>query len=174
MGLIAIAAVLADWASKSWALERANDALVPLGALTLGVVHNQGFALSAGDGEISTLVVAAVRMAGLAGFLFLSHRIARLLSPRHAYGVALIVAGGMGNLADLFFRGAVVDFIGAGPFVVDWGSGPLHMHVVFNVADLFILIGIGMIAPFLQEVGKAGQRRLAAWERRILRRGVQY
>jgi len=168
MILLATAAFLVDWATKSWALQQVEDALIPLGALTLGVVRNEALAFSAGAGQLSPAAVAAIRIGALVVLILLSRRAATMLCRRGACGVALIFAGGFGNVADLLFRGgAVVDFIGAGPFTFSWLSDALQVHLVFNVADLFILIGIGLLAPFLRTIGMDGQRRLAEWERRM-------
>lgn len=168
MILLSLTAFVADWASKTWALGRVGDAIIPLGAVTLGVFRNEGFAFSAGHGEISIAVVAIVRLVAIAGLILLSRKLAPLLSRRSAYGVALVVAGGVGNLSDLLFRGAVVDFIGAGPFEFGGPGAPLEMHIVFNTADVFILVGVGMMAPCIHRGAKVLQTRLAAWERRMI------
>lgn len=171
--LLAAAAFFADWASKSWALDHLEGSTMPLGALTLGVARNEAFAFSAGYGQVSPWLVVCARLAALIIIVLLCRRIAGLLDRRNACGVALVLAGGFGNAADLVFRGgAVVDFIGAGPFVFDWAGELIQLHVVFNAADIFILMGIGLLAPLIQRLGKAAQRRLAAWESRVLARAT--
>src|SRR5690606_18778493 len=52
-------------------------------------------------------------------------------------GAALAGAGGLSNVGDRRARGSVVDFI-----VI--GVGPLQT-VVFNVADVAIMLGVGML-----------------------------
>ena len=52
-------------------------------------------------------------------------------------GVALILAGAIGNLIDRLFLGEVVDFL-------DFMIGDLHWYV-FNFADSFVTIGMGII-----------------------------
>lgn len=170
MLILTATAFLADWASKAWALDRLGDSVVLLGVVSLGVFRNEGFAFSTGHGEVSVMLVAALRIVALATILLVSRRFAHLLSRRSAYGVALVFAGGFGNVADLFFRGAVVDFIGAGPLEIGGPEAPLQMHVVFNVADVFIVVGLGMMAPCIHRGAKAVQRRITAWERRMLSR----
>jgi signal peptidase II len=49
-------------------------------------------------------------------------------------GYALVLAGALGNLADRLFRGYVVDFI----HVSHWP--------IFNVADVLIVVGVGLLA----------------------------
>ena len=52
-------------------------------------------------------------------------------------GVAMILAGAVGNLIDRLFLGEVVDFL-------DFMIGDVHWYV-FNLADSFVTIGMGII-----------------------------
>ena len=52
-------------------------------------------------------------------------------------GIGLILAGAIGNLIDRLFLGEVVDFL-------DFMIGDLHWYV-FNLADSFVTIGMGII-----------------------------
>ena len=52
-------------------------------------------------------------------------------------GVAMILAGAIGNLIDRLLLGEVVDFL-------DFMIGDLHWYV-FNFADSFVTIGMGII-----------------------------
>ena len=74
----------------------------------------------------------------------------RRAAPRAALGLALVFAGGVSNLADRIARGAVVDFLNV-------GIGSLRTGI-FNVADMAILAGIGLLV--------FGQRRAAEPARR--------
>jgi lipoprotein signal peptidase len=166
--LVAIAAFLLDWATKSWALRALEDMAVPLGALVLGVERNDAFAFSSGSGQVSAGFVIAVRLLALAGVVLISRRVV-VRCRRYAAGFALLLAGGFGNAADLMFRGgAVVDFIGAGPFRFEWAGEVMHFGLVFNAADISILLGLALIAPQIQTWALAAQRRLAQWEERWL------
>lgn len=165
------AAFLADWASKTWALEQLTDGTMPLGSLTLSLARNDAFAFSIGAERAGVFLVLAVRVAALAAIVFLCRHIVYLLTYRNACGFALVLAGGFGNAADLVFRdGAVVDFIGVGPFLISGVETAMWVYPVFNTADLFILIGIGLLGPLIHETGQASRRRLIAWERRMLAR----
>lgn len=167
--LLGTAAFLFDWATKSWALRYFDDTSFPLGSLTLRVARNEAFAFSTHAGEVTTGLVLCVRVAMVIGIVLLCRRLALLLSRRTACGAALVLAGGLGNSADLLFReGAVVDFIGAGPFTIDWAGEPVHFHFVFNAADVFVVLGIVLLAPLISHTGRAVQRRFAAWERGVL------
>lgn len=64
---------------------------------------------------------------------------------------ALIVAGGLGNLFDRVFYGAVVDFIETYPFG--------YSYPVFNIADIFVVVGaIYMIIYMFYEEHQAKKR----------------
>jgi signal peptidase II len=52
-------------------------------------------------------------------------------------GVALIIAGAIGNLIDRIFLGSVVDFL-------DFMIGSYHWYV-FNFADSYVTVGMGFI-----------------------------
>lgn len=167
--LLGTAAFLMDWATKSWALQNLPGRSFPLGSLTLFIARNDAFAFSSQNGVLTTGLVVVVRLATVLLVILLCRKLSVLLSRRTACGAALLLAGGLGNSVDLLFRGgAVVDFIGAGPFSFDWAGGEMHMHLVFNAADLFILMGVGLLAPLIGELARALQRRIAAWERSVL------
>lgn len=57
---------------------------------------------------------------------------------RAPLGVALFVAGGASNLVDRLAHGAVIDFMNV-------GIGPLRTGI-FNVADMAIMLGAGILA----------------------------
>jgi lipoprotein signal peptidase len=164
--LLAAAVFLLDWATKSWALQALQHSGVPVGALMLGVERNDAFALSTGAGVVPTPLLVMIRLASLAIVILLAARVGPR-SRRIAAGFALLIAGGAGNLADLVFReGAVVDLIYAGPF--RFGGEIVHDGVVFNGADIAILIALGLLAPLIQEWATGRQRLLAEYEARML------
>jgi lipoprotein signal peptidase len=147
---------------------------MPLGGLTLSVVRNEGFAFSVGAERIAFGLVLMARVAALGAIVLLCRHIVYLLDYRNACGFALLFAGGLGNAADLLFRGgAVVDFIGAGPFPLGWSEEPAYLQLFFNTADLFILVGIGLLGPLISETGKSVERRCAGWlQGRVWGRGT--
>lgn len=169
--LVAIAVFLVDWATKSWALESVQHGVMPLGSLMLGVERNDAFAFSAGAGRISPAATLTVRLTALIAVVVLSWRVGAR-NRRLAAGFALLLAGGLGNASDVLFRGgAVVDFIHAGPFVFPWAGGEMiHAGIVFNAADVSILIALGLLAPLIQEWSMGIQQRIAAWEAHLFRR----
>jgi signal peptidase II len=161
--LVAIAAFLADWASKSWALETLSSARATLDPWLLLPAHNTAFAFSTGAGQVEAQLVLAVRLAALYGLAFVFGRMI-VRDRRSAAGFGLVLGGGIGNTADLALRNAVFDFINVGPFPFYFGDGLFRIHFVFNAADVAILLGIALIAPRLQACALEVQRRIAAWE----------
>lgn len=59
------------------------------------------------------------------------------LSKLQTHSFLLILAGGIGNLMDRIFRGAVVDFI-------DIGYKEIYRWPAFNIADSCVCIGISL------------------------------
>jgi len=76
--------------------------------------------------HILTFIIIIVNF-GLVYFLVKSEKV-------HAYLIALIIGGSLGNLFDRIYYYAVPDFI-------DLHIGKYHWFV-FNVADIFITVGI--------------------------------
>ena len=74
------------------------------------------------------------------------------ISLFNSINYALIIAGVFGNMIDRFARGFVVDFLNFQIFSYDFP--------VFNVADIFIVVGIILVAiDYLLVGGKNDSRR---------------
>jgi len=131
---VAAASLVADQATKSWALEvlAERDPIHVLGSLQLALSFNSGVAFSLGQGSGLTIVPIALLVVVVVVF------VARNLPGRWAAtSVGLVVGGAAGNLADRLFRdhdGAVVDFI------------DLQWWPSFNLADACIVVGGIMLA----------------------------
>jgi signal peptidase II len=151
-----IAAVLAlagcDHATKHAAkagLENAPPQAVIGDFLRLDYVENRdtGFGLLRWlQPETRLPIIVALQSLGAIALLILLLR--RRAFDVYAAGFALALAGALGNLADRVLRGYVVDFIR----VPHWP--------VFNLADIWITIGIGLI--LLAYLGVLPRRRASA------------
>lgn len=140
---VAIVVVVADQASKTWALHR-----VPpppgrhvVGPLWLVLTFNSGAAFSVGRGV--TPVVEAVVVILVAGLVVFSSRAGRSASTAVAVGLGLLVGGAAGNLTDRLVRhnhGAVIDFVDA------VRVGGHDWWPVFNLADAAIVVGVVILA----------------------------
>jgi signal peptidase II len=125
-------------------------ARINLGVLDLRLVYNEGAAFGIPGFPGLFIGVAVLVIILVARALPRTDR----LSLAVAYG--LVIGGALGNVTDRIFRppyfpgGAVVDFI------------DLRWWPVFNVADIGIVVGAGMIAVLLTLV----EREERAYERR--------
>jgi lipoprotein signal peptidase len=166
--LVTVAVLLADVASKNWALTAVGTGYVDLGLIALTVVQNDGLAFSVGAEALSRATVLALRLAALVALLLLAWRV----GPdcvRCAVGFALVLGGGLGNASDLLFRdGAVVDFINTTPLTRALMGSATADGLVLNLADVWILVGLAMLYPLFRVVGLAAQRRFREVERRWL------
>ena len=98
-------------------------------------VHNTGAAFSILQGNNVAFTILIIVVLSVAGswLYFNAGRITIL----QKYAFCLIFAGGLGNLMDRIFRGAVVDFL-------DFGINSLRWPA-FNVADSCICIAAGLV-----------------------------
>ena len=134
---VVAAIIFVDQLTKHFVRERLSAPRELLGGMiTLFRTENAGAFLSLGANAppiVRTIVFGvfvAVTLAG-AGYALATGRVRR----SEAYAVALVVAGGIGNLIDRIARGGrVTDFV-----IVE--AGPLHTGV-FNVADMAITFGV--------------------------------
>ena len=132
----AVVVVALDQLTKHWALNALDDGPIDLvGSLRLKLTFNDGAAFSLGSGR--TVWITVVALAVVAVILRLGLTADRLL---WAVGLGTILGGALGNLTDRLLRagdgvlgGHVVDFI------------DLQWWPVFNVADIALWVGIGLL-----------------------------
>lgn len=170
MGL-ALAVAAACVALDQWAKALALDHLVPgrpvtfvPGVMDLLLVRNTGAAFSIGEGAgwvfvLVCLVVCAVVTVALWR--------TRDVPTSLVVCAGLVVGGGVGNLIDRVARGWVCDFFAT--TFVDFA--------VFNVADIFVCVGVGLgivltLAWDARRVREAGARDAGA-ARSVARRGTE-
>ncbi len=103
-------------------------------SVRLTLVHNQGgaFGIFQSRGDLF-VIVSAIVAAVLAALLLIERGRRRLLS----LGVAVLLAGAVGNLIDRFIHGYVVDFFEVRGFPV------------FNVADSCVTVGAILVVIYL-------------------------
>jgi signal peptidase II len=143
----AVVSLVADQATKQWA----RAALGPEGsgkmravigkALTFHYAENPGIAFSMfRDLRGGRFVLAGLAVVALVMVL----RYLKGTDPsqrRLHVALGLIAGGAVGNLVDRLIYARVVDFI-----LVDLDVWPLDPWPVFNVADIVLVVGVGLIA----------------------------
>lgn len=109
-----------------------STALVPVidGVVGFRLVHNFGAAWSSFSGMVIMIAVVSIVLCAI--ILAYTIYIAKEASVLETVGLALIFAGGVGNMIDRLLRGYVVDFIE--PLFIDFPN--------FNIADAGITCGI--------------------------------
>jgi signal peptidase II len=143
----AIISLAVDQASKQWA----RQALGPEGsgraksvigkALTFHYAENPGIAFSMfrdlRGGRFVLAGLAIVALVMVVRYL----RTTDVTQRKLHVALGLIAGGAVGNLVDRLIYARVVDFI-----LVDVGVWPLNPWPVFNVADIVLVVGVGLIA----------------------------
>lgn len=112
-----------------------GDVIVPdiFGLVRFDLVHNTGAAW--GSFSDSTLMLAFVSVVICILILVLTWFESPHASLFEMLGLALVFAGGIGNMVDRFMYGYVVDFIT--PLFIDFPT--------FNIADIGVTCGVVMV-----------------------------
>jgi signal peptidase II len=160
LALVSIITLAADIASKAWAehhLEGYPGTVeVWKGHLTLILAKNRGGAwglLQSTSENVRRPFFLLVSVAAIAFIMTLYRR----LQPRQRalkWGLPLVLGGALGNVFDRIRYGHVIDFIDAHaayelafrPLHFAFGRGPDHHWPTFNVADIAICVGVGLMA----------------------------
>lgn len=138
LALVAAAVVVAlDQITKFLISTNLNgESCIPVlgGLFNIRFVENSGAAWSILEGKTWLLVAISLVIMAICIFMLAKKTYGSKLM---FWAVSIILAGGIGNLIDRIFRGGkVVDFIEFG----FWKTFP-----VFNVADIAVCVGAGII-----------------------------
>lgn len=148
-GFLALAVVVADQVTKSWAVTALADGRVIdlFWTLRFALGYNSGFAFSTGTGWGPWIGLAAVGIVVVMAVAL--HKTDASLAR---WALSLIIGGAVGNIVDRLFRedgwmkGRVVDFI------------DFQWFPVFNVADSAITVGgvLLVLSSLMTPVGAGG------------------
>ncbi len=190
LGVLAIVLAIDLW-SKSWAFAHVADEPIELPAreivadpafrlpwhegqraipgdlLDFRLVLNHGAVF--GIGQHKRWIFVAFTIVAVAAGLWVFGAFTKRSSTLAHVGLALVLAGGLGNLFDRLTVGAVRDFLHLFPrwdlpFGWEWpGAGREVFPWIFNVADVSLLAGIGLLlmASTREDRRRADARRAA-------------
>lgn len=133
--------VVADQLMKLWVLDNLAGSpsrlLIPH-LLQLTYVENRGAAFGILQGRIGVLSIVTLAVVIVLLILLIRGKFSK--SKLVTWCIALIIAGGLGNLIDRLVRGFVVDYL---------DISPLFTFPVFNLADCCVVIGTLLLMFYL-------------------------
>lgn len=139
MILLIIAFIYLDQLSKYLAviyLKGGESFPIIKNVLHLTYVENEGAAFGMlKDHRWIFMIISSVAIIGLFVYLVKNHKASRLQNV----ALTMIIAGGIGNMIDRVVLGYVVDFI----------DFTLINFAIFNVADSFVCVGVGLLIIYL-------------------------
>lgn len=103
----------------------------------LNIVHitNTGVAFSMFQGANHIFLVLTLLV--ILGVIIYVFKYKQELTKLQIHSMVLIISGGLGNLTDRIFRGAVIDFI-------DVGYKNIYRWPSFNFADSCVCVGVAL------------------------------
>lgn len=182
--IVSVLSLIADQATKIWArasldtepIRAAKDYVCQIpddisSHTCIGVAHpvidgfwhwrlsmNPGsaFGLFSGQGQVGRVLLSLVGIGAVFGMMWMLKKSRADQRVLH-WALALVAGGAVGNLIDRIYYGVVTDFI-----LWHWGStrakGQEHQFAtewpVFNVADIVLVVGVGLMFIDIQKEGK--------------------
>lgn len=120
----------------------------------LSMNPGSAFGLFSGQGQLGRVLLSLVGILAVGGMIWMLKKSRPDQKILH-WALALVAGGAVGNLIDRIYYGVVTDFI-----LWHWGSGMKAPHrfehewPVFNVADIVLVIGVGLMFIDIQKEGK--------------------
>jgi signal peptidase II len=161
-GGIAAVGLLADALSKAWAELTFSERHTPIklidGHLDLSLTYNRGGAWGLFQNASELIRRPFFLCVSAAAVVFIVSLYSRLAPGQRAlkWGLPLVLGGALGNLTDRVVRTSVVDFVdyraswitqmNLGIATLFHGWNITDHWPVFNVADVCICIGVGLMA----------------------------
>lgn len=135
--IIVLILVLIDQTTKIFAIKNLKDTSLDIihNILSLRYTENTGGAFGVGQNGTMTFIISTIIVLGLI-VRFIALQIERI-DIKLMIILSFIMAGGVSNLIDRLFRGFVIDFV---------QIFPNTKFPIFNFADVFIVIGLIILA----------------------------
>lgn len=129
--LLIISLVIIDQTVKSIIVNKFYNSTIVIfdGILNLTYVQNTGGAFGIGSNSTIMFVIINVIIITIITRFILSKK--SEINSSILISLALILAGGIGNLIDRIFRGYVIDYI---------DINPLIKYPMFNIADICVVV----------------------------------
>jgi signal peptidase II len=140
--IIFIIGMVLDYFTKIWAIDTLKgkpDITIIEGFFDLSYLENRGAAFGIFQGRVYLL--AAVTILIISAF-FINYLRTKKKTLLFTISTALILTGALGNLVDRLRYGFVVDFI-------SWHWKDVYYFPTFNVADICITIGTGLLVIYI-------------------------
>ncbi len=160
-GVVAAVSLLIDIVTKAWAEIRLTAqpsiVLIP-DHLSFVLAYNKGGAWGLLQDQSEMVRLPFFLAVSVLAILFIVSLFGKLAPRQHAlkWGLPLVLGGALGNLSDRITRSSVIDFI---DYRADWvlamnqgiaklakGWNTTDHWPTFNVADISICIGVGLMA----------------------------
>jgi lipoprotein signal peptidase len=148
LAIVSALTLVADLVTKAWAAEHLEGYPGALevwkGHLTLVLARNRGGAWGLLQSTSEHVRRPFFLLVSVAAIVFIMTLYRRLLPRQRAltWGLPLVLGGALGNVLDRIRFGQVIDFIDAHVVV----GGVDHHWPTFNVADIAICVGVGLMA----------------------------
>jgi len=164
-GVVAAASLIADIGSKAWAevvlsKRTAIDPSIPLlkDHLAFTLAYNRGGAWGLLHDANESIRRPFFLLVSVLAIAFIISLYSRLAPNQHSlkWGLPMVLGGALGNLSDRITRSSVVDFIDYHAAWIEKMNGFVARYAkgwtvtdhwpTFNVADIFICIGVALMA----------------------------
>jgi signal peptidase II len=125
----------------------------------LSMNPGSAFGLFSGQGQAGRILLSVVGILAVGGMVWMLRK-ARPDQRILHWALALVAGGAVGNLIDRIYYGVVTDFI-----LWHWGSTPKGPHrfehewPVFNIADVVLVVGVGLMFIDIQKEGKRDKEK---------------
>jgi signal peptidase II len=177
LGVVSAVSLALDLASKAWAVKNLDDpfARVELvrGYMALVLAHNRGGAWGLLQDQSESVRRPFFVLVSIFAIAFIVMMYRKLEPGQRAlkWGLPLVLGGALGNLVDRIRYGHVIDFIdvyagkgGAADKLLQSLFGPMREYhwPTFNVADIAICIGVGLMAVDMFTSRKPNTKQVVA------------